>query len=334
MVQRMYYSNGRMIPIPGDAVYQHVGSAFGEAIIEGVVYEVNSSKKLRVRVTGGTTMGIGSIPIGKTFPLTEYWIVDGDPWIKKRDAEKKRESDEKSRKEREISKFESKINELNAELEKKGKRVHSFSSLKKGDVIAMYSGWPGHEPIYFEYRFVGLGEPWPGSKLTPEDLAEGIQLKPERTSHKVTLGKASQYVVLKRSKEELFAVHSSRENPFARDTGNKTRHVKYLPGKHVIVLFLKDGYIFKGNKIIECSDTSKKHEIPNKHYDLKRFYVEVKNVKKTSIENIYNDFQRENVRLNDNQALSRTTMCVGDAILSGNTLHVVNNRGFIKIKLS
>lgn len=126
------YPDGRLIPQPGDRVYQQV-PGFGQ--MPTTLYADVSRDGKRVKVTGSVSLlNLSTSPLGKTYKLTPAWTVVGDPSIEARAEARKKEQAEKviHQKNRDI--LEKQI------IEDMGKkrgwhRLKSLSELHPGDLI-------------------------------------------------------------------------------------------------------------------------------------------------------------------------------------------------------
>jgi len=138
--ERPKYPDGRLIPQPGDIVYQVVRAMFGSAgYIEGVV----SRSGKTVKITGGGAM-IGYAPIGKTVRISPAWTVKDDPAIKAREDEKKRKEAEEAA----LRAEEKKIAEAAVAREAAHRglhRVRSVHELKPGDTVFYIVSAYGYE---------------------------------------------------------------------------------------------------------------------------------------------------------------------------------------------
>ena len=97
--------NGTLVPMVGDEVYQLVPGGFGmPAMLIGEVYS-SKSGGLRVRIKE-TRAFIGGGASGKTYPITDDWIVIGDPAIEKaKQARLDRESQRQAQYDKENAEF-------------------------------------------------------------------------------------------------------------------------------------------------------------------------------------------------------------------------------------
>ena len=125
---RETYSDGRLVPIADDAVYQTVAGAFGTgAVIHGVVFNTRGS--LRVRITGCAAL-FGGTKIGRTLRLSHHWTVYGDPQIARWERE---------RKDRERAECDAELDRKDtrrAQLEAMGTPLADWQNVKQGTVLS------------------------------------------------------------------------------------------------------------------------------------------------------------------------------------------------------
>jgi len=140
-VERPKYPDGRLIPQPGDEVYQMVRGFGGMAA--SLVGVVSPSGKT-VKITGGGDL-ISHAPRGKSYRMSEHWTVVDDPSVKARaEARKQKQLEEDAKKKL----FEQKVQEMvEHEARKRGlHRVRSTAELKPGDQVYSISAWdPSYE---------------------------------------------------------------------------------------------------------------------------------------------------------------------------------------------
>jgi len=108
------------------------------------------------------------------------------------------------------------------------------------------------------------------------------------------------------------------------------------------ILYLKPEYMFKAGQIIRYTETENmKMGLPVKTGDIGKFYTSVGKVKTTNPEKIYATMQAETWKNHakkmqkylESKGITSDSMMVGDAILVGKRLMIVNGHGFIKINL-
>ena len=125
---RPKYTDGRLIPQPGDEVYQMVPGFGGfPSSLQGIVLGK------QVRITGGSTL-IGAIPIGKRYKLTPAWTVINDPAVKaKQEARERAEAEEKIKKEQDKH---TGVETVEKEAHKRGlKQIKSTKGINPGDTV-------------------------------------------------------------------------------------------------------------------------------------------------------------------------------------------------------
>lgn len=85
---RLYWPDGRMRPMPGDAVYTTVPGLYGVSVAKGVAVKHGDSVRVKSQ--------------GKSHPASTRWIVDGDPKVKAEESLKRIEKEHAASNKRKI----------------------------------------------------------------------------------------------------------------------------------------------------------------------------------------------------------------------------------------
>lgn len=131
---RLKYPDGRLIPQPGDTVYQTFGGMFGlPTTLKGVV----SRSGKTVKVTGGASP-LGVLPIGRVIKLGPSWTVEDDPSIRAREEARERaKAEEKAQEAQKKALAEQAVQDL--VQHRHLKPVTGPEGLKKGDKLLTIS---------------------------------------------------------------------------------------------------------------------------------------------------------------------------------------------------
>jgi hypothetical protein len=137
---RPKYPDGRLIPQPGDVVYQAVRGFGGlPASIVGVI----SPSGKTVKVTGGSDL-LGGRPSAKTYKMSPHWTVRDDPSVKAREEARKQKEAEAEAKKKLYAQRSSEI--VEAEGHKRGlHRIKHYTDVKPGDKVYAISAY---DPSY------------------------------------------------------------------------------------------------------------------------------------------------------------------------------------------